>query len=370
MFPFGHDSWDLLLLKVLQTSSSILASWLRVSVGVHCKSDGAWTLKKSIASKATFAGPCRNWTGIGADFWCEHLIVTSERCRYSPWLFCWFNGKTRSTDTLDSRKVSFYNLLVWIKKLLLKFETSTGAFTAYSSVRSESVWQISLMVCLSSLSLRLLLPNCLQAFWAPGIERTIDEDLEQTIPNAANPYTLTEPAVYELENIKPAPSPRMPLPVCNPKPTEKEEASKISSIEECHSESFLISAKLLILPSHSAIFQQIQQTYRRRILCNQTATLKAESLCSLISLHTFDLLKAGLLTWERDTPILETAITRWKESCSWKWCRILVRILGFHSLSFWLCHILKCVNLWLHFNSQVSSCNVMYYLLDKESSWA
>lgn len=149
------------------------------------------------------------------------------------------------------------------------------------------------MVRLSSVSLRLLLPNCLQAFWGPAIEQKIDENLEQTTPNAVNHYTLIEPAVYEPGNTKPASSLRRPPPVYSPKPTQKGEASKISSIEDCHSEPYLKSAKLLIFSSHSATFQQ---TYHRRTLCNQTATWIAKSLCSLTSLHTFDLLKAGSLT--------------------------------------------------------------------------
>jgi hypothetical protein len=147
------------------------------------------------------------------------------------------------------------------------------------------------MECLSSISLRLLLPNCIQAFWGPKTEQKIDENLEQTVPNAVSPYTLTEPAVYEPENIKPASSLRRPPPVCSPKPTEKRETSRTSSIEDCHSEPFLKSAKLLILSSHSIAFQQ---TYHRRTLCNQTATWIAKSLCFLTSLQTFDLLKAGL----------------------------------------------------------------------------
>lgn len=147
------------------------------------------------------------------------------------------------------------------------------------------------MVCLSSVSLRLLLPNCLQVFWEPTIERKIDENLERTIPNSASPYTLNEPAVYEPESTKPASSLRRPPPVYSPKPTEKAEASKISSIEDYHGEPFLKSAKLLILSSHSATFQQ---TYHRRTLCNQTTTWIAKSLCSLASLQTFDLLKARL----------------------------------------------------------------------------
>lgn len=95
------------------------------------------------------------------------------------------------------------------------------------------------MECLSSISLRLLLPNCMQAFWGPKIEQKIDEDPQQTIPNAANSYRLTEPAVYEPENTKPASSLKRPLPDCNPKPTEKGKASQISPVRDCCSKLFL-----------------------------------------------------------------------------------------------------------------------------------
>ncbi|KAJ5990351.1 hypothetical protein N7522_010558 [Penicillium canescens] len=88
------------------------------------------------------------------------------------------------------------------------------------------------MECLSSISLRSLLPNCMQAFWEPKTEQKIEEDLEQTLPNAANLYSLTEPAIYEPENTKSASS--LPLPVCNPKQTEKGEASQISLIRDCY----------------------------------------------------------------------------------------------------------------------------------------
>ena len=148
------------------------------------------------------------------------------------------------------------------------------------------------MGCLSSISLRLLLPNCLQAIWGPKIEKKIDEDLEQTIPNAANLYRLTEPAIYEPENTKPTSSLESPLPVCNPKQTEKGKASQISLIRDCYSEFFLHNAKLLIMPSHSATFQK---TDLKRTLYNQTATRIVTSLCSLTSLQTFDLSTVGLL---------------------------------------------------------------------------
>jgi hypothetical protein len=147
------------------------------------------------------------------------------------------------------------------------------------------------MECLSSTSLRLLLANCMQTFWGPKIENKIDEDLEQTIPNAANLYRLTEPAIYEPENTKSTSSLERPLPVSNPQ-TEKGEASQISLIRDCYSEFFLYNAKLLIMPSHSAT---LQKTDLKRTLYNQTATQIATSLCSLASLQTFDLSTAGLL---------------------------------------------------------------------------
>lgn len=150
------------------------------------------------------------------------------------------------------------------------------------------------MECLSSISLRLLLPNCMQAFWGPKIEQKIDDDLQQTIPNAANSYRLTEPAVYEPENTKPASSLKRPLPDCNPKPTEKGKASQISPVRDCCSKLFLQSAKLLIRTSHSTTSQK---TDLKRTLCNQTATRIAQSLSSLTSLQTFDLSTAGLLMW-------------------------------------------------------------------------
>ena len=121
----------------------------------------------------------------------------------------------------------------------------------------------------------------MQAFWGPKIEKKIDEDLEQTIPNSASPYRLTEPAVHEPEITKPASSLKRPLLVRNPKPMDKGEALQISPIRDCYSELILQSAELVILSSHSAISQK---TDFKRTLRNQTATRTAKSLCSLTSL--------------------------------------------------------------------------------------
>jgi hypothetical protein len=71
----------------------------------------------------------------------------------------------------------------------------------------------------------------MQTVWGPKNEKKIDKDLEQTTPNAASPYRLTEPAVYEPENTKPASSLERPLPVRNPKPTDKGDALKLAQSE-------------------------------------------------------------------------------------------------------------------------------------------
>ncbi|CAP79202.1 hypothetical protein PCH_Pc06g02090 [Penicillium rubens Wisconsin 54-1255] len=145
------------------------------------------------------------------------------------------------------------------------------------------------MECLSSISLRLLLPNCMQAFWEPKIEKKIDEDLEHTIPNAANLYRLTEPAIYEPENTKSTSSLERPLPVCNPKKTEKGEASQISLIRDC---------------------------YKNR---PQTDPIQSDGNTdsNIIMLPYIPpnvrLVNGRIIDRERDTPISKWSITQWEE---------------------------------------------------------
>ncbi|CAG8085542.1 unnamed protein product [Penicillium nalgiovense] len=69
------------------------------------------------------------------------------------------------------------------------------------------------MHCLSSASLRTLLPNWIQSLWIPSGEQS-RERLAQTVPNASSLYTGTEPAVYKLQNTEVAYNVPKPLPVC------------------------------------------------------------------------------------------------------------------------------------------------------------
>ncbi|KAJ5244915.1 hypothetical protein N7489_005011 [Penicillium chrysogenum] len=69
------------------------------------------------------------------------------------------------------------------------------------------------MHCLSSASLRSLLPIWIQSLWIPSGEQS-RERLVQTVPNASNTYTGTEPAVYKLQNTEVACKVTKPPPVC------------------------------------------------------------------------------------------------------------------------------------------------------------
>ncbi|CAG8079067.1 unnamed protein product [Penicillium nalgiovense] len=76
------------------------------------------------------------------------------------------------------------------------------------------------MHCLSSGSLRPLLPNWILSLWRSEREQ-IGERLDQTVPNSSSTYTGTEPAVYELQNTKFSYNATMPLPVCISNQTER-----------------------------------------------------------------------------------------------------------------------------------------------------
>ena len=95
------------------------------------------------------------------------------------------------------------------------------------------------MHCLSSASLRSLLPNWIQTLWISEGEQS-RERLEQIVPNAASPYTRTEPAVYQFQNTEV----KKPRPVCNSNQTEKGRASRISPFKNYSSVFFLKRASL------------------------------------------------------------------------------------------------------------------------------
>jgi hypothetical protein len=89
------------------------------------------------------------------------------------------------------------------------------------------------MHCLPSASLRSLFPNWVQNLWISGGEQS-REGLEQIIPNAANPYTRTEPAAYQLQDTEV----KKPRPNYDSTQTKKERVSRVGSFYGYSSELF------------------------------------------------------------------------------------------------------------------------------------
>ncbi|CRL30283.1 unnamed protein product [Penicillium camemberti] len=103
------------------------------------------------------------------------------------------------------------------------------------------------MHCLSSESLRSLLPNWIQSLWISEGEQN-RERLDQTVPTVPSPYTRTEPAVYKLQNSEVAYNVTKPLPVCISNQTERLPRTRTKPLENYISTRPQAISETIVLP--------------------------------------------------------------------------------------------------------------------------